>query len=138
MRLRKMDLKTKAWAQEYIKNGFNGTETAITFGKNGLKRKTAQAIASENLSKPIYQRAILEELENVKMSEKERARLMKRNAKQQKSFSASNQAIDMLNKIAGDYAPELKQSLNITLTGKDLDNKIKEKIEELKALQNEV
>ena len=130
-----MELKTKAFAREYIKNNFNGTKTALKFGKKGMKPRTAEAIASENLSKPIYKRAILKELEETKMDSKERARLMKRNAKQKKSYSASNQSLDMLNKISGDYAPERRENITLNLTGKDLDNKIYEKIAELKQLQ---
>ena len=61
MKLTKMELKTKAFAREYIKNNFNGTKTALKMASKNksMNRRTAQAIASENLSKPMYQRAIM-------------------------------------------------------------------------------
>lgn len=135
--MNKMELKTKAYAKEYIKQGFNGTATALKFAKKGklMKRRTAEAIASENLSKPIYQKAIIEEMEKIKLNDTFINRITKRNIKQKKSTSASNQAIDIYHKVKGSYAPVKRETLNITLTGKDLDAKIQEKIKELKLLQ---
>ena len=135
--MKKIELKTKAWAKEYIANNFNGTATALKMAsKNKLmNRRTAQAIASENLSKPIYQKEIIKELEEQGFNKKERARLLKRNAKQKRSYSASNQAIDIATKIEGDYAPQRRETLNINLTGKELDARIQEKLQELKQLQ---
>lgn len=54
---RKPTLKQKAFVKEYVKNGGNGTQAALkTYGTDDYK--TAQNIASENLSKPI----VMEEL----------------------------------------------------------------------------
>ena len=133
----KMELKTKAWAKEYIKQGFNGTETALKFAKKGklMKRETAKVIASENLTKPHYQKSIIEAMEKIRLDDDLINKITKRNIKQKSSISASNQAIDMYHKIKSNYAPERKITTNLTLTGKDLDMAIKSKIQELKALE---
>ena len=134
-----MELKTKAWAKEYIKQGFNGTETALKFAKKGklMKRETAKVIASENLTKPHYQKSIVEAMEKIRLDDDLINKITKRNIKQKSSISASNQAIDMYHKIKSNYAPERKITTNLTLTGKDLDMAIKSKIQELKALESQ-
>ena len=133
-----MELKTKAFAREYIKNNFNGTKTALKLAsKKGMKRRTAQAIASENLSKPMYQKSIIEAMEKIRLDDDLINKITKRNIKQKSSISASNQAIDMYHKIKSNYAPERKITTNLTLTGKDLDMAIKSKISELKALESQ-
>jgi len=134
-----MELKTKAFAREYIKNNFNGTKTALKFAKKGklMNKNTANAIASENLRKPIYQKAIIEAMEDIKLDDTLINKITKRNIKQKSSISASNQAIDMYHKIKSNYAPERKITTNLTLTGKDLDMAIKSKIQELKALESQ-
>lgn len=54
---RKPTLKQKAFVEEYVRNGGNGTQAALkTYGTDDYK--TAQNISSENLSKPI----VMEEL----------------------------------------------------------------------------
>ena len=54
---KRLTTKQKAFAEEYIRNGGNGTQAALkTYGTEDYK--TAQNISSENLSKPI----IIEEL----------------------------------------------------------------------------
>ena len=133
--MNKMEIKTKAWAKKYIKNNFNGTKTALEMAmKKGMNKNTANAIASENLRKPMYKKEIIRELEESGFNKKERARLLKRNAKQKQSYSASNQAIDIATKIEGDYAPEQRITATINLTGKALDEAIQAKLDELKAL----
>ena len=139
MKLTKMQLKTKAWAKEYIKNNFNGTETALKMASKNksMNRETAKVIASENLTKPIYQKAIIEEMDKINLNNNLINKITKRNIKQKKSISASNQAIDIYHKVKGNYAPERKESINISLKGADLDARIKLKIAELKALQEQ-
>ena len=54
---RKPTLKQKAFVEEYVRNGGNGTQAALkTYNTDDYK--TAQNISSENLSKPI----VMEEL----------------------------------------------------------------------------
>ena len=133
-----MDLKTKAWAKEYVSNGFNGTKTALKFaGKKDMKPKVANAIAVENLLKPMYLKPIIQEMEEIKLNDIEVSKKLKRNLKQKANISASNNAIDIYHKLKGNYAPERKESLNLNLTGEDLDKRIQEKIEELRELSRE-
>lgn len=136
-KLSKMDLKTKAWAKEYVSNGFNGTKTALKFAqKKDMKKETASVIATENLMKPIYIKPIIEEMDNIKLNDNEVSKKLKRNLKQKSNISASNNAIDIYHKLKGNYAPERKETINLKLTGADLDKRIDEKIEELKLLQD--
>ena len=137
-KLSKLQLKTKAFAKEYIKNNFNGTETALKFGKKGMLRETAKTIASQNLSKLIYQKPIIEEMEKIKLDDTLINRITKRNIKQKGSLSASNTAIDIYHKVKGTYAPIKRETVNVNLKGADLDKRIDEKIQELKQLQDEV
>lgn len=51
---KKLTLKQRKFTAEYLKTG-NGTKAAI---KAGYSKKSAQEIASENLSKPIIQEAV--------------------------------------------------------------------------------
>ena len=85
----KLELKTKAFAKEYIKNNFNGTETALKMASKNksMNRNTANAIASENLAKPMYQRAIIKEMEEIGLDDKLINRITKRNIKQKKDNS---------------------------------------------------
>ena len=138
-KLTKMDLKTKAFAKEYIKNNFNGTKTALKFASKGNKmtKQTASVIAAQNLSKLSYQKPIIEEMEKISLNNNLINKITKRNIKQKSSISASNQAIDMFHKVKGNYAPERKESINIHLKGADLDARIRDKIAELKQLQDE-
>jgi phage terminase small subunit len=46
---KKLTLKQEAFVQEYLKNGHNGTQAAISAG---YSKKSAHAIAEENLRKP--------------------------------------------------------------------------------------
>ena len=133
----KMELKTKAWAKEYIKQGFNGTETALKFAKKGklMKRETAKVIAHENLTKPHYQKAIIEKMEEINLNDDLINKITKRNIKQKSSTSASNQAMDMYHKVKGNYAPERKETITLNLTGKALNEAIQLKIDELKRLE---
>ena len=136
-KLSKMDLKTKAWAKEYVSNGFNGTKTALKFAqKKDMKLRTAEAIASQNLSKLIYQKPIIKEMEEISLNDNEVSKKLKRNLKQKANISASNNAIDIYHKLKGNYAPERKETINLKLTGADLDKRIDEKIQELKLLNN--
>ena len=136
MKLSKLELKAKRFAPKYLKNNMNGTKTVMELQPK-MKQSVAKNRASEIIANPIYQKEIIRELEETGFNKKERARLLKRNAKQKRSYSASNQAIDIATKIEGDYAPERKESINIHLKGADLDARIKDKIAELKQLQDE-
>ena len=134
-KLSKMDLKTKAWAKEYVSNGFNGTKTALKFAaKKEMKPRIAEAIASQNLSKLMYIKPIIQEMENIKLNDKEVSKKLSRNLKQKANISASNNAIEIYHKLKGNFAPERKETINIKLTGEELNKAIEAKIAEYNAL----
>jgi len=133
-KLSKLQLKAKRFAPKYLMNNMNGTKTVMELQPT-MKHSVAKNRASEIVANPTYQKEIIRELEETGFDKKERARLLKRNAKQKRSYSASNQAIDIATKIEGDYAPQRRETLNINLTGKELDARIQEKLQELKQLQ---
>lgn|SRR3990167_7159689 len=132
--MKKIELRAKQYAKKYIENNFNGTETAQQL-YDVKNRKVAQSIATENLSKPVFQDAIREAMEESGLKREVRHRLLERNAKQAKNYSASNQAIEIATKIAGDFAPERKITANIDITNPEqLREEVKAIIDELKAL----
>lgn len=53
----KLTIKQDAFVKAYLLNGGNATQAAISAG---YSEKTAQEIASENLTKPIIKKAIIE------------------------------------------------------------------------------
>ena len=134
-KLSKMDLKTKAWAKEYVSNGFNGTKTALKFAqKKDMKKEVANVIAVENLQKPIYIKPIIKEMEDIHLNDTEVSKKLKRNLKQKANISASNNAIEIYHKLKGNFAPERKETINIKLTGEELNRAIEAKIAEYNTL----
>ena len=133
-KLSKMDLKTEAYAKEYVSNGFNGTKTVLKFGKKGLKYKTATVIATQNLAKLSYIKPIIKEMEDIHLNDTEVSKKLKRNLKQKANISASNNAIEIYHKLKGNFAPERKETINIKLTGEELNKAIEAKIAEYNTL----
>ena len=130
--MKKIELKAKQFAKKYIENNYNGTETAMQV-YNAKNRNVAHNIASENLQKPTFQKAIQEALED-SISTKDRISLVERNAKQSHTLPASNTALDMMFKIMGDYAPDKSERITITLTGAEALVRLREIDEEIRAL----
>lgn len=107
--------------------------------KNGSKtlkklNNTASVIASQNLRKLHLIRAIKEELEEQELNDEEISTILKENIFQRKNISASNAAIDIYHKLKGNYSPEKKENINLNLTGKELEEAIQERLDELKKL----
>ncbi len=106
-------------------------------GKNGgsktkeQKDNTASIIAYENLRKPHIRKG-LQELLDEKICKDKRTQLIQRNAEQDKNLPASNQALDMINKMTGAYTPQIK--VNIDISPANIDKLIQDKIGELKVL----
>lgn len=98
------------------------------------KDNTASSIAVENMRKPAIKQELREVLAEDIDSNK-RSMLISRNATQSKNIPASNQALDMLNKIGGDYAPEKHINANVNITNNNIDKKLEDIINELKQLQ---
>lgn len=139
----KLKLKAKVYAKTYIKNKFNGTKTALEL-YDTTDRNVAHAIASENLHKPVFRNAIVEEMEKQGIDDEFINRIIKRNTEQDKNYSASNQAIDIALKVQGKYAPERKETKTISLNINTSDPKeveqalttLLKEIETLKTLGN--
>ena len=135
--LSKIEMRTKLFAKKYVENNLNGTETAMQM-YDVKNRNVARSIAGENLMKPAFNTAIQEQLELSGLNRTRRLSLLDRNSRQKKNYSASNQAIEIATKIAGDYAPERKESLSVSidLTNQaQVENRLFEIQEELKKLQ---
>ena len=97
--------QAKAFATEYIKNGLNATKAVKTLEPDLINRpKYANVKASRALASPTVQRAIAEILEEKGVSKDFLATILRRNIKQEKNISASNQGIDIANKMLGIYS----------------------------------
>lgn len=134
IRMKKADLKYEAFANSYIKNGFNGTKTAKEL-YNPKDDNSAATIASDNLRKPKVQEKIKEAMEKAGLTHDFIAEATKRNIKQSKNYGASNSAIDIYHKLEGNYAPERRANLNINVPA-NLDIAMKELLQELESLNN--
>ena len=135
----KIELKAKVYAKRLIENKFNGTQTATEL-YNAKTRHTAKSIASENLTKPVFQKAIIQELEKRGVNKEFVSGIHKRNIQQDKNLPASNTGLDMYYKLEGDYAPEKRQELglNINLNNPiEIDNAIKHIQQEIRELEQE-
>jgi len=106
-------------------------------GKNGgskekkQREQTARAIASENLTKPHIRKGLQELLEE-KIDKDKRTQLISRNASQDINLPASNQALDMINKMTGAYTPQVK--VNININPANIDKLLTDKVNEYKQL----
>lgn len=133
--------------QQFIKitaktlNPTQAVRETYQLGKNGgsktkeQKSNTASIIASENLRKPHIIKGLREEMEEQGVNNKLITSITKRNLEQNKNLPASNQIIDMYNKIKGNYTPEVK--VNVNVNPANIDKLIEAKINEYKQLQAE-
>ena len=115
-------------------------ETYNIGSKGGVKDKqhrdnTVYAIASENLTKPHIKKSLEEAMQEKGIDNELIVSITNRNLKQDKNIPASNQVLDMIHKIKGNYALEKRVNLNINQM--NIDNKIKDLQDELKQLQQE-
>ena len=124
--------KQRAFVGEYIKNKFNGVKAAQK-AYNPKTYNSAALIATENIHKPQIRTEIEKHLNKILPDEK-LALIHNRNIEQDNNISASNQALDMLYKIKGAYAPEKRESISAHLTGADLIERERLLLEELKLL----
>jgi len=133
---RKLTLKQKKFIKITAEtlNPTEGARQAYNLGgKDGKKTKERQTtlattIANDNMTKPDIQQGLREVLSK-DIDVNKRSMLLNRNASQKNNLSASNQALDMLIKISGDYSPEKK--LNINVNADNIDKRIKELQDEL-------
>lgn len=142
--MKKLTLKQKKFVRETIKTT-NPTEavrrTYNLAGKEGNNTKEQQTtiattIASKNMTNVDIQREFREVLAQ-EIPKDKRGMLLKRNAEQSKNIPASNQAIDMMIKVEGDYQPEKHITANVNLTPANIDKKLEDLFNEYRKLQQE-
>ena len=73
--MKKIELKAKRFAKSYLEHNLNGTQAALD-NYNTDSRVVAKSIATENLSKPVFQKAIQEALESSELNSGERLKLI--------------------------------------------------------------
>ena len=114
----KLTKKQREFIRAYKSNGGNGTQAAI---KAGYSEKTAEVIASENLTKPIIKEALAEH--EKKMQEKyeytvddmvKELNEEKNNADAVGNVSAALKAIELKGKAFGLFVDKVEQNTNIT------------------------
>ena len=127
----KTKLKAKKFAKKYIENNMNGTKTIQDLdgiaNKNYAHVKASRMIQKDTVKKEL--RELLEDSDELVHS------VLKRNLEQDKNIPASNQAIDIVNKIKGTYAPTKSMTLNATLSKEERKQAIKELQAEYTQLQ---
>lgn len=142
---KRLTKKQKGFVKDYIKTG-NATEAAIK-NYDTDNRKVAQNIGSDNLSKPIIVKTLVEMLPDDLLSEKHLELLNKRDVVKvfnpasgefdmtlidQPETQAVSKALDMAYKLKGSYAPDkhenLTNILQINIDAKTLE--IAKKFEE--------
>ena len=131
---RKPTFKQKRFAEEFVKLNGNATQAALrTYNVND--KKVAQAISSENLSKPIVQDEIKEVLNKVGLNlTAVSARV--RNIAFQEPEKVTDQGVlraaEMLYKLHGAFPASKSARLNINLSERYKDYKYQDLLKELK------
>ena len=134
----KTEITSEAFAEQFVKNGMNGTKAAQTL-KPHLSYDSARQEAHTQLTKPHSREAMVKALENAGLTEDAISKIHRRNVKQGKNLPASNSALDMLYKINGTYAPEKSMSVNVHVDVSDpaqLENEIKATLAEIQGLDS--
>jgi phage terminase small subunit len=130
-RLKKIDIRAKQFAKKYIDNNLDGTKTANEI-YNCKNDNTAHSIATENLQKPAFQKAIIQVLEERGLKDEIICDTQLRNIQQSKNYSASNEAIKLYHQLKGNLIERKEtKNLNITLTEEQLNEKINQLKEEI-------
>ena len=122
-------VKAQARAKEYIKQEYNATKT-IKALEPSKSHNVAKQTAHRMLSNVDFKTALQEEMNEQGIDDRFISRILKRNINQPKNISASNQAIDIHNKVLGNYAPEKKETINLNINIKD-PNAVSKRIEDI-------
>jgi len=125
IKIKKPTLKQKAFVRELIDNKFNGTEAASrTY--NVKNRNTANAIASENLAKPVIQKELHDLMEKQGLTKSFVLENMREAIKSGVGRDSRNsdalRGLDMVAKIYGMYPSQKKtiekREISVHLHGK--------------------
>lgn len=118
----KLTIKQRKFLKEYVRTG-NGTKAALK-AYDTTDEKTAESIASENLSKPVVKAALLRAQRKAGITDEYLARKLKEKleARETKFFQHEGEVVDkrvvvahdvqvraleIAHKLRGDYAPGL-------------------------------
>ena len=144
---RTITYKQKIFVKEYIKNKFNGTKAALKV-YDTKSNKIAQALASENLLKPVIQKELEDALKDAGLSDDIVAdhlnKAMTAGLGQQARNSDSLRAIDMYWRLRNKYPTTTKriEKLNISLqlhgkTDQEVDEMLSERTKLVEQLKSE-
>jgi hypothetical protein len=90
---------------------------------------------TENLNKPVFQKAIIQVLEERGLKDDIISDIQLRNIKQEKNYSASNEAIKLYHQLKGNLIERKEtKNLNITMTEEQLDQAIKNAKDQLEGI----
>lgn len=124
----------RVWLGEGEMNNTRTLEIVEPIRAKRLTQKSKWETASRALRSRKVQESIQELLEE-RLSKDARAKLLERNAKQYKNIPASNSAIEIASKIAGDFAPDRSIQVRFTLPpGKTYDQAVEELYQEHRKL----
>jgi hypothetical protein len=130
----RMKIRAKMIATDYIDSGLDGTKTGMKHYK-AKSPKIASAIMTENLNKPVFQKAIIQVLEERGLKDDIISDIQLRNIKQEKNYSASNEAIKLYHQLKGNLIERKEtKNLNITMTEEQLDQAIKNAKDQLEGI----
>lgn len=133
--MRRLSLKQKNFAKEYVKNNGNATE-AVVKSYNIIKRGTAQSVGTENLSKPVIKEEIADILNSESLSKRDISKSIKANMTIGQGVKAtasdSLRAAELLLKLHGAFPSSKSTHLNIDITERYKDNTYHEILDELK------
>lgn len=129
----KMEIKTKAFAKEYVRNGFNGTQAIKVLKPHKADKQSARVEASRMLSRDNTKREIERVMDEQNLTDKHLVKTLKKHIDQENYINASLTGIDMAFKLKGHYAPEKR------ITGHfDIPTDISKLNERLEAIDKEL
>ena len=132
-------IKGKAFAKEYVRNGFNGA-AAIKTLKPYQKDRVAAVEAVRLLAVDNTKREIERVMEQENLTDKHLVKTLKKHIDQEDYINASLTGIDMAFKIKGHYAPEKRITglFNIPGDTKSLTERIDTITQELAQLNKKI
>jgi len=104
--------------------------------KPHISKGSVKVAASRILNNTEFKKTLIEELELKGLNDEKVAEVHRRNLVQEENLPASNSAIDMYNKVKGNYAPQRTEKITLNLTGKELQEHKRSLLEELKEVSN--
>ncbi len=128
-------VKNKVLAKQYIAEDMN-MSAVVRENKPHIKPGSVRVAASRILNNKEFKKTLIEELELKGLNDEKVAEIHRRNLTQEDNLTASNTAIDMYNKVKGNYAPQRSENITLNLTGKELQEHKKNLLEELKEVSN--